>query len=68
VENPESKVVYFTGLDNVKFRRPVTPGDQLRLTVEMVLFRRGICKIKGTAHVDGLLAAEADMTAVIVER
>lgn len=68
VDKPETKVVYFTGLDNVKFRKPVTPGDQLRFTVEMVLFRRGVCKMKGTAHVDGALAAEADMTAVIIDR
>jgi UDP-3-O-[3-hydroxymyristoyl] N-acetylglucosamine deacetylase/3-hydroxyacyl-[acyl-carrier-protein] dehydratase len=68
VENPEDKVVYFTGLDNVKFRKPVMPGDQIRFAVEMTMFRRGICKMKGTAHVDGTLAAEADMQAVIVDR
>lgn len=68
VENPEDKVVYFTGLDNVKFRKPVMPGDQIRFTVEMLMFRRGICKMKGMAHVDGSLAAEADMQAVIVDR
>ncbi|MCC6476011.1 bifunctional UDP-3-O-[3-hydroxymyristoyl] N-acetylglucosamine deacetylase/3-hydroxyacyl-ACP dehydratase [bacterium] len=68
VEKPESKVVYFTSLENVKFRKPVTPGDQLRLTVEMILFRRGICKMKGSAFVDGALVAEADMTAAIIDR
>ncbi len=68
IENPETKVVYFTGLDNVKFRRPVIPGDQVRFTVEMILFRRGICKMKGEAHVDGVLVAEADMTAAVVDR
>ncbi|MCB9357117.1 MAG: bifunctional UDP-3-O-[3-hydroxymyristoyl] N-acetylglucosamine deacetylase/3-hydroxyacyl-ACP dehydratase [Calditrichaeota bacterium] len=68
VENPETKLVYFTGLDNVKFRKTVTPGDQVRFTVEMVLFRRGICKMKGTAHVDNTLVAEADLTAAVVDR
>jgi UDP-3-O-[3-hydroxymyristoyl] N-acetylglucosamine deacetylase/3-hydroxyacyl-[acyl-carrier-protein] dehydratase len=68
VENPESKVVYFTGLDNVKFRKTVIPGDQMRLTVNMLMFRRGLCKMHGEAHVDGVLVAEADMTAVIVDR
>jgi len=68
VENPEDKVVYFTGLDNVRFRRPVLPGDQIRFTVEMLMFRRGICKMKGEAYVDGNLAAEAEMQAVIVDR
>ncbi|MBU0691049.1 bifunctional UDP-3-O-[3-hydroxymyristoyl] N-acetylglucosamine deacetylase/3-hydroxyacyl-ACP dehydratase [bacterium] len=68
VDNPETKVVYFTGLDNIKFRKPVIPGDQIRFTVEMLLFRRGICKMKGEAHVDGVLVAEADMTAVVVDK
>ncbi len=68
VENPETKVVYFTGLENVKFRKPVTPGDQIRFTVEMLLFRRGICKMRGTAHVDQTLVAEAEMTAAVIDR
>jgi UDP-3-O-[3-hydroxymyristoyl] N-acetylglucosamine deacetylase/3-hydroxyacyl-[acyl-carrier-protein] dehydratase len=68
VDNPEDKVVYFTGLDKVKFRKPVLPGDQIRFTVEMVFFRRGICRMKGEAHVDGNLVAEAEMQAVIVDR
>ncbi|MBL0060269.1 MAG: bifunctional UDP-3-O-[3-hydroxymyristoyl] N-acetylglucosamine deacetylase/3-hydroxyacyl-ACP dehydratase [bacterium] len=68
VEKPETKVVYFTGLENVKFRKPVTPGDQIRFTVEMLLFRRGICKMKGTAHVDETLVAEAEMTAAVIDR
>jgi UDP-3-O-[3-hydroxymyristoyl] N-acetylglucosamine deacetylase / 3-hydroxyacyl-[acyl-carrier-protein] dehydratase len=68
VENPESKVVYFTGLDNVKFRKTVIPGDQIRFTVNMVMFRRGICKMRGEAYVDQVLVAEADMSAVIVDR
>ncbi|MFZ5434260.1 MAG: bifunctional UDP-3-O-[3-hydroxymyristoyl] N-acetylglucosamine deacetylase/3-hydroxyacyl-ACP dehydratase [Calditrichota bacterium] len=68
VENPESKIVMFTGLDNVKFRKTVIPGDQLQCTVTMSLFRRGLCKMRGEAHVDGVLVAEAEMTAVVVDR
>lgn len=68
VDNPETKVVYFMGLENVKFRKPVTPGDQLRFTVEMLLFRRGICKMKGSAYVDNTLVAEAEMSAAIIDR
>jgi UDP-3-O-[3-hydroxymyristoyl] N-acetylglucosamine deacetylase / 3-hydroxyacyl-[acyl-carrier-protein] dehydratase len=68
VEKPQAKVVYFTGLDNVKFRKTVIPGDQIRFTVVMTMFRRGICKMHGEAQVDGVLVAEADMTAVIVDR
>ncbi|MBI5059081.1 bifunctional UDP-3-O-[3-hydroxymyristoyl] N-acetylglucosamine deacetylase/3-hydroxyacyl-ACP dehydratase [candidate division KSB1 bacterium] len=68
VEHPETKVVYFTGLDNVKFRKTVVPGDQIKFTVTMSMFRRNLCKMRGEAHVDGVLAAEADMTALIVEK
>ena len=68
VEKPETKVVYFTGLENVKFRKTVIPGDQLRIEVSMSFFRRGICKMKGEAFVDGTLVAEAEMAAVIVDR
>lgn len=68
VDEPEKKVVYFTGLDAVKFRKTVIPGDQLRFVVVMNLFRRGLCKMHGEAFVDGVLVAEADMTAVVVER
>ena len=68
VENPESKVVYFTGLDNVRFRKPVIPGDQIIFTVEMSMFRRNICKMRGTARVEDVVVAEADMSAVIVDR
>jgi beta-hydroxyacyl-ACP dehydratase FabZ len=68
VEEPEKKVVYFTSLDAVKFRKTVIPGDQLRCEVAMSLFRRGLCRMHGEAFVDGVLVAEADMTAVVVER
>ena len=62
------KVVYFMALDNVKFRRPVVPGDQLRSEVEMIQFRGKTAKLKGTAFVDGLVVAEAEMLARVVDR
>jgi len=65
---PEEKLVYFTGLDKVKFRKPVVPGDQLSIKVEMIKYRRGLCKMKGHGFVGGKLVAEADMTAVVVDR
>lgn len=65
---PEEKLVFFTGLDAVKFRKPVLPGDQLILRVEMVYFKRGVCKMKGQAFVGDQLAAEAEMQAVVVDR
>ncbi len=63
-----SKVVYFMGLDHVRFRRPVTPGDQLRLEVEMLQFRGKVARMKGIATVDGQVATEAEMLACIVDR
>ncbi|MBI4544027.1 MAG: bifunctional UDP-3-O-[3-hydroxymyristoyl] N-acetylglucosamine deacetylase/3-hydroxyacyl-ACP dehydratase [Gemmatimonadetes bacterium] len=68
VENPEGKVVYFMSLDNVKWRRPVTPGDQIRFELEMLQFRRHVCRMRGVGTVDGQVVAEAEMMARIVER
>ena len=68
VENPEDKVVYFMSLDNVKWRRPVTPGDQIRFELEMLQFRRHVCRMRGIGMVDGHVVAEAEMMARIVDR
>lgn len=69
VENPKSKVVYFTSIDKVKFRKPVIPGDQLVLQLEMSRApRRGLCQMHGTAFVDGKKVAEALMTAMVVDK
>lgn len=68
IEEPENKVVYFIGLDNVRWRRPVTPGDQIRFELEVVQIRGSVCKMRGVAKVDGELAAEADMAAMIRDR
>ncbi|MBM3325507.1 MAG: bifunctional UDP-3-O-[3-hydroxymyristoyl] N-acetylglucosamine deacetylase/3-hydroxyacyl-ACP dehydratase [Calditrichaeota bacterium] len=65
---PNKKLVYFTGLEGVRFRKLVVPGDQLILKVEMVFYKRNICRMKGQAFVDGQLAAEAEMQAVVVNR
>ncbi len=62
------KVVYFTTLDNVKFRRPVKPGDQLRLQLEVVQVRGLMCRMRGVARVDGEVVAEADMSAMVRDR
>ena len=53
---------FFAGLDNVRFKRVVEPGDQLRLEVEVVRYRQDVWKFKGTATVDGQIACTADMT------
>ena len=68
VEDPDKKVVYFMSLDNVKWRRPVIPGDQILFEVEMINLRRSVCKMRGKGTVDGKVVAEADMMARIVDR
>lgn len=67
VSDPQKKVVYFTSLDNVRWRRPVKPGDQLRFDLEMVQVRGRLCKMHGTARVDGEMACEADMGAMVMD-
>ncbi len=57
----ENTLVYFLGIDNARFKRPVEPGDQLKLEVEIIKVARGIWKYKATASVDGQLAVEADL-------
>jgi UDP-3-O-[3-hydroxymyristoyl] N-acetylglucosamine deacetylase/3-hydroxyacyl-[acyl-carrier-protein] dehydratase len=68
VENPQNKVVYFMAIDGVKFRRPVTPGDQVRFELEMVQFRGKTCRMRGVGYVEGRPVAEAEMMAGIVDR
>jgi UDP-3-O-[3-hydroxymyristoyl] N-acetylglucosamine deacetylase/3-hydroxyacyl-[acyl-carrier-protein] dehydratase len=68
VPNPENKVVYFTSLNNVKWRRPVKPGDQLRFELELLQVRGMMCKMSGVAKVDGQIVAEAEMGAVVRDK
>ncbi len=64
----QKKLIYFTGLEKVRFRKPVVPGDQLRLEVEMIKYRMSMCKLKGVAYVDDEIAAEAILMASVVDR
>jgi beta-hydroxyacyl-ACP dehydratase FabZ len=68
VPDRTNKVVYFMALDAVKFRKPVLPGDQLRMEVEMLQFRGKVARMKGTALVDGQIATEAEMMACVMDK
>jgi len=68
VEDPDSKVVYFMSIDNIKFRKPVRPGDQLRFEIEIVQLRARVCRIAGVAKVDGAVVCEAEMAAMVRDR
>jgi len=63
----EGKLIYFTGIDNCRFRRPVVPGDQLVLEVELVARRATVAKMHGRATVNGELVCEADLMSAAVE-
>ena len=66
-EEDQNKLVYFLGMDNAKFRKPVIPGDQLRLELEITRHRQSIWGFKGKAFVDGKVVAEADLLAMLGE-
>ncbi|MEX0907753.1 MAG: UDP-3-O-acyl-N-acetylglucosamine deacetylase [Gemmatimonadota bacterium] len=68
IENVDEKVVYFMSMDNVKWRRPVTPGDQIRFEVEILQIRRQVCRMRGIGYVDGHVVAEADFMAAVMDR
>jgi 3-hydroxyacyl-[acyl-carrier-protein] dehydratase len=68
VPDRERKVVLFAGIEEAKFRRPVVPGDQLRMELEVLARRPNLCKMHGQATVDGKLVAEAIVMCMIVDR
>jgi UDP-3-O-[3-hydroxymyristoyl] N-acetylglucosamine deacetylase/3-hydroxyacyl-[acyl-carrier-protein] dehydratase len=68
VEEPDSKLVYFIGIDKAKFRRPVTPGDQLRFELTLLKLKGRICQMRGEAYVSGNLVAEAELLSSVIER
>lgn len=68
MQERDSRLIYFTGIDHARFRRAVVPGDQLILTLEVLKLRSRSSKLKGTATVDGQLAAEAVILSAMVDR
>jgi 3-hydroxyacyl-[acyl-carrier-protein] dehydratase len=68
VPDREKKLLYFAGIEDARFRRPVRPGDQLRLEVEVVAWRNTVCKLKGQAFVGDEVAAEATLLCKMVDR
>jgi len=64
----EGKTVYFMSIEKAKFRRPVVPGDQLRLEVSVLQFRGNVWKFAGNAFIEDKIAAEAEFTAMVTDR
>ena len=67
-EKRGSKLVYFSGIDNCRFRQPVIPGDQLRLEVTVLKHRGNYYRMRGEALVNGMLVAEAELSCAVVDR
>lgn len=63
IENDENKIFFLAGIDNVRIKRPVIPGDQLIITAEMTKQKSGIFMCKAKATVDGNLVCSADLMA-----
>src|SRR5215470_4231224 len=64
----EQKLVFFTGIDSAKFRKPVVPGDQLRLELDVLRLRPRYIKLRGEAFVGSQLVAEAEISSSLVDR
>lgn len=67
-ESVRSKITYFVGIDNARFRKPVFPGDQLRLELEVTGCKRGIWSFAGHAYVADKLVTEADLRLTLADK
>lgn len=71
LDDPQTKMAYFASIEKVKFRKPVTPGDQLVFEMYLLSYKRGICKIAGKAYknyIGGEIACEGEFMAAIVDK
>jgi len=68
IPDQEKKILYLSAVDRCKFRRPVVPGDQLRIEAEILNLRSRICKCRAVATVDGKVCAEAELLSTLVDR
>lgn len=68
VPDRENKLLYFASIESARFRKPVTPGDQLRFEVNVLKYRSGYGKLDAKAYVDGTLVCEAVVTSVTADR
>lgn len=67
IPDPKSKIVFLSKINNVKFRKPVIPGDQLRLEAKIIKLRSKFCVLEGKAYVDDELVAEGEMSAALLD-
>jgi len=68
VPDRDSKLMVFTGIEKARFRRPVTPGDQLRIVVEVLAWRSNAVRMEGKAYLGDKVAAEAVISCALTTR
>src|SRR6185503_11711658 len=68
IPDRNNKLVLLAGVDGAKFRKPVRPGDQLRMEMKILRSRASMAKVSGTATVDGVVVAEAEILCVLADR
>jgi len=67
IPEPENKLVFLSKIDKAKFRKPIVPGDQIRIEVDMLKLKNRICQIRGKAKVEGEVAAEGEILAAVLD-
>lgn len=67
VPDPETKFVFLVKVDDMKFRKPVVPGDQLKLEVEIIRLKNKFCHVRGKAYVEGDIVVEGEILASITD-
>lgn len=67
IDNPQTKIVLLSKIENARFRKPVVPGDQLRLTAQIIKLKSRICHLSGQALVDGEVVVEGELMASLLD-
>jgi 3-hydroxyacyl-[acyl-carrier-protein] dehydratase len=67
-DNEKDKVSYFMAIDNARFRKPVKPGDTLRIEIETLFYKRGIWSVSGKTYVGDTLVTEAELKATLADK
>lgn len=67
IPEPENKFVFLSKIDKAKFRKPIVPGDQIRIEVDMLKLKNRICQIRGRAMIEGEVAAEGEILAAVLD-
>ena len=68
VPDRENKLMFFAGIESARFRKPVTPGDQIRFEVNVLKYKLGFCKLEGKAFVDDKLVCEATVQSAVADK